>query len=114
MLSLTVEEVAPAHIRAETRGKQRAEEEKIITSKLLILIKELRDEMRGRDEQLKKELRWRDNHLDDQIKKRENNLIVALQQRDDEWREELAEQDKALRDGFRVEKAFISEQFKRD
>ena len=90
MLYPTTEEVAPTQIRAENRGKQITEAEKSNNSELLKLIKEMRDEMRGRDEQLWEELRWRDNHLDEENKKRENNLTVALQQRDNEWSEELA------------------------
>ena len=72
VLSPTVEEAAPTQVRDETRGKKRAEAEESNTSKLLILMKEMRDGMRGKDEKLKDEIRWRDNHLDEQNKKREN------------------------------------------
>ena len=35
------------------------------TNELLSLLKEMKNEIRGRDEKLKEELRWRDNHFDE-------------------------------------------------
>ena len=64
--------------------KNRATIEASSNSKLLTLLKEMKEEMRKRHEQIREELRWRDNHLEDQIKKRENTLAAALQQRDEE------------------------------
>ena len=115
LLSPTTEEATPAQRRGEIRGKERAEEQENNIFELLTLIKEIRDEMRGRDEQLREELRWRDNHQDEETWKKENNLTKSLQQRDNEWREDLSERDRALRAEFRERgKAFINEQLKRD
>ena len=71
MLSPTIEEAELTHIRAENRGKQRVEVEESINSELLILLKEMKAEIKERDEQNKEELRWRDNHLKDQMMKRD-------------------------------------------
>ena len=47
----------------ENRGKQRAEVEESNSFELLVLIKEMREEMKIRDKQLREEMRWRDeNH----------------------------------------------------
>ena len=70
MLSFAEETTSPPH-KTENRGKRRATSEEISNLELLILLKEMRDEMKGRDEQLKEEHRWRDNHLDEENKRRE-------------------------------------------
>ena len=41
-------------------------------------MKEMRDEMKRRDDQLREELRWRDNHQYEQSKKKGDELIVDL------------------------------------
>ena len=69
----------PAPTRAEGRGKQRAETKKSSAFELLSLLKEMKSEMKERDEQIRDKLKWRDKHLEDQIRKRENALAVALQ-----------------------------------
>ena len=78
MVSPTIGQETLAPRRTENRGKQRAENEKINNSKLLSLLQEIRDGIKGRDEQLREEVRWRDNHQDEENKKIENNLTVAL------------------------------------
>ena len=57
MLSPTTEEATYAQIRDETRGKQRTEVEESCKSELILLLKEIRDEMRDKDEQLREEIR---------------------------------------------------------
>ena len=115
MLSLAADHGTSTPNRVKEIRKQMVETEESSTSKLLLLLKDMREEMRGKDEQLREELKWRDNHLDEQNKKRENILIAALQRRDDKWREELADRDRLLRVEFKErEKAFINEQLKRD
>ena len=57
VLSPTAEEATSTQARAEEKGKRRTTSEESSTSKLLILIQEIRDEMRSRDEQLREELR---------------------------------------------------------
>ena len=81
----------------KNRGKQRAEAEESSSFELLVLMKEMRKEMRRRDEQLKEELRWRDDNQATKNKKRKENLAALLQQRGEEWKEELAHKDRALR-----------------
>ena len=97
MLSPTADQGTPTPTKSEERGKQNAATEENNTSKLLSLLKEMKEEMRGMDAQMREELRWRDMYLEDQIKKRENTLAAALQQRDEEWKEELANKDILLR-----------------
>ena len=65
MLSPTIDKATPAPARAKERGKRRAEVEERSTNELLSLLKEMKNEIRGRDEKLKEELRWRDNHFDE-------------------------------------------------
>ena len=55
----TVEEAAPAPVRAEERGKGRATSEKSINSELLPLMKEMKE----RDGEIREEIRWRETHL---------------------------------------------------
>ena len=55
----------------------RATSEDSSNSKLLSMLKEIKEEIRERDEQIREELRWRDNHLEDQMKKRENTLAAT-------------------------------------
>ena len=50
MLSPAADEATPAQARAEEKGKRRATSEESSTYELLILIQEIRDEMRGRYE----------------------------------------------------------------
>ena len=92
----TTEETSALPIKTENKGKQRAEAEESSSSELLVLIKEVMEEMTRSDEQLWEELRWRE---DNQVveKKKKKNLVAILQQRDEEWKEELAQRDKALR-----------------
>ena len=52
VLSPTLEEVALAQLRDEARGKQIAEAEESSNSELLNLIRNMKDEMRGKDEQI--------------------------------------------------------------
>ena len=52
-------------------------------------MKEMKEEMRIRDEQLREELRWRDENQAAENKKIEENLVALIQQRD-KWKEELA------------------------
>ena len=70
MLSPTVDKATPAQSIAIEKGKIRSTSEKSITSELLILMQEMRDKMRGRDEKLMEELRWRGNNQDVENKKR--------------------------------------------
>ena len=115
VLSPTIEEAALAPIRAEEKGKRRVEAKENYNTEMLSLLKEMREELKQRDEQLKEELRWRDTHIEEKLKNKEDNLTATLQQRDIKWREELAERDRTLRTEFRErEKAFITEQLKRD
>ena len=58
----TVEETAAPSVITENRGKQRAKAKESSSSELLVLMKEMREEMRIRDEQLKEEMRWRDEN----------------------------------------------------
>ena len=83
MLCSKVDQGSSTPNRVEERRKQRAKTKENSTSELLLLLKEMREEMRGRDELFKEELRWRDNHLDESNKKREHS-DAALYQRDDE------------------------------
>ena len=53
----TVEETSAPPIRTENMGKQRAEAEESSSFELLVLMREMKEEMRIRDEQLKEELR---------------------------------------------------------
>ena len=76
VLSPTNEEAASAQRRVKNRGKQRAEAAESDNFELLVLMKEIREEMRGKYEQLREELRWRDNHQEEENKKRENSLIA--------------------------------------
>ena len=48
MLSLTTDEATPAQARAKEKGKRIAISEESNTFELLILMQEIRDEMRGR------------------------------------------------------------------
>ena len=73
MLSPNVDQGTLALTRAKERGKQRAENKESSASKLLILLKEMKEEMRKMEE-----LRWRDNHLEDQIKEREHSSSNPL------------------------------------
>ena len=82
VLSPTTEVATSAPTRAEYKGKRRAKIGESCNFELLNLLKNMKVEIRERDEHIREELRWRDNHLEDQIKKRENNLTSALQQRD--------------------------------
>ena len=59
MLSPAEETTSPL-LRTKSRGKRRATSEESSNHELLILLKEVRNEMGGRDDQLKEELRWRD------------------------------------------------------
>ena len=52
------------------------------SSELLVLMKEMREEMSRRDEQLMEELRWRDDYQVTENKKREENFTALPQQRD--------------------------------
>ena len=65
MLSPTTDEATKAPIRGEERRKRKVEVEERNTAKLLFVLKEMKDEMRERDEHLREVLRWRDNHLDE-------------------------------------------------
>ena len=58
----TTEEIAAPPIKTENKGKKRAEAEDSSSFELLVLMKEMREEMRIRDEQLREELRWRDEN----------------------------------------------------
>ena len=68
MLSPAKETTSPP-LRIESRGMRRATTEESSNHELLILLKEMSDEMRGRDEQLKDEIRWRDTHFEEELKK---------------------------------------------
>ena len=86
MLTPTTNQGTPTQTGAEERGKQRAATEESNTSKLLVLLNEMKEKMKERDEKLREELRWRDIHVEEKIRKKEETLIVALQERDKEWR----------------------------
>ena len=58
----TVEETVAPPVRTENRGKQRVEAEESNSSELLVLMKEMSEEIRIRDEQLREELKWSDNN----------------------------------------------------
>ena len=73
-------------LKQRSKGKMRAPTENSSNSELLAMLKEIKEELKERDEKIREELRWRDNYLEDQIKKRENTLAAALKQRDEEWR----------------------------
>ena len=57
-----VEEITTPLVRTKNRGKERAEAKESSSSELLVLMKEMREEMRIKDEQLREELRLRDNN----------------------------------------------------
>ena len=65
-------------LRKKGKGKKRATTEERNNFELLALLKEMKKEIRERDEQIREELKWRDNHLEDKIKKRENSIAAAL------------------------------------
>ena len=115
MLSHRAEEdTMHAQSKAE-RGNKTSEEQKSSTSRLFSLLTEMREEMKGRDEQFREELRWRDETLAIENKRIEENLAAVLQQTDEEWREELSKRDKALRVELKEkEKAFVQDQLMRD
>ena len=69
MLSPNTDQGTSTQTRAKERGKQRAGIKESSTSKLLVILKEMKEEMRERDGQLREELRWRDTHLEYQIGK---------------------------------------------
>ena len=77
----TIEETKTPPIRTESRRKRIATSEESSNRELLILLKEMRDEMRGKDEQLREDLRWRETHFEEELKKKDDNLTAALQQR---------------------------------
>ena len=70
MLSPANEEVTSTQRIVENIGKQRDEAVESSNYELLELMKEIREKMRGRDEQLREELRWRDNHQEEENKKK--------------------------------------------
>ena len=70
MISPTTEDAALAQIISEKRGKQRDEVEESSNSELLILLKEMKAEIREIYEKTREELWWKDNHLHDQMMKR--------------------------------------------
>ena len=78
VLSPSVEETLPAHNRAE-RGKRGVEEKEGCTFELFSLLREMRREIKRRDEQFKEELRWRYENLAVENKAREENLATVLQ-----------------------------------
>ena len=47
-------------------------------SEFLAMLKDMKEELKERDEKIKEELRWRDKYLEDQIKKRDNTLAASL------------------------------------
>ena len=57
VLFLTADEVTQVQARAEEKWKIGATSEENSTSELLILMQEIRDEMRGKDEQLREEVK---------------------------------------------------------
>ena len=52
------------------KGKRRATTKDSNTSELLAMLKEMKEELKERDEKIREELRLRDNCLEDQIKKK--------------------------------------------
>ena len=65
------------------KEKKRATNEESNKSKLLALLKEIKEEIKERDDHIREELRWRDTHLEEQINKRKDNLVEALHHRDE-------------------------------
>ena len=102
----TIEDTVAPPVIIENKGKQRAKSVGSINSKLLVLMKEMREEMRIRDERLKEELRWRDSNQVAENKKIKENLASLIQQRDEQWKEELAQRDRALRAELKEGKGF--------
>ena len=70
-------------LKQRSKGKNRATTEDSNNFELLAILKEMKEELKERDEKIKEELRWRDSFLEDQIKKRENTLVAAFKQRDE-------------------------------
>ena len=66
----TIEEIAAPPIITKSRRNRKATCEERSNHELLILLKYMRDEMRGRDEQLKEGLRWREKHFEKELKKK--------------------------------------------
>ena len=79
VLTPTTDQRVPAQTGVEERGKHRVAMEESSNSNLLVVLKEMKEQMRERDKKMRGELRWIDNHLEDQIKKKENTIEAALQ-----------------------------------
>ena len=52
-----------------SKGKRRATTEDSSNFELLAMLKDMKEELKERDEKIREELRWRDNYLEDQIKR---------------------------------------------
>ena len=95
MLSLIADQGIPAHTRAKKireeseneksssleqlftlkkrrKRKRRATTKDSSSSKLVAMLKEMKEELKERDENIREELRWKDNYLEGQIKKIKN------------------------------------------
>ena len=102
-------------LKQRRKGKRRATTEDNSNSELLAMLKEMKEELKEREEKIREELMWRDNYLEGQIKQKENTLATSLKQRCEQWREELLKRDKALRIELKErEKIFVNEQIKMD
>ena len=61
-------------LKKRSKGKMRATTEESSNSELLAMLKDIKEELKERDEKIREELRWRDNFLEDQIKKKRKHL----------------------------------------
>ena len=58
-------------------------------TKLMEILKAMRQEMQEMDKQLKIQLQLRDEYMDAELRRRDRNLEEALRQRDEEWKSKL-------------------------
>ena len=78
LFSTTEEETIASPVRTENRGKQRAKAEERNSSERLVLMTEMRDEKRRRDEYIREDLRWIDDNQAIENMKIEENLAAVL------------------------------------
>ena len=63
-------------------------------TKLMEMLKAMRQEMQEMDKQLKIQLQLRDEYMDAELRRRDRNLEEALKQRDEEWKSKLETREK--------------------
>ena len=84
-------------------------------TKLMEMMKPMRQEMQEKHKQLKIQLQLRDEYMDAELKRRDHNLEEALGQRDEECKSGWETREKELSKELRArEDAFLSNQLKRD